>query len=92
MNGDDDRLTESDSPLTQLPDASCGSCNSSPDRSNFVSSFVRNSARKSLGNGLSMQKWFLAQEKVMDQYEVSNVTLFYITVLLCLARSLMNTS
>jgi len=38
--------------------------------SNMSNVFVRDSSRKSLGNGLSMNKWFVAQEKLTDQYEV----------------------
>jgi len=72
MNGDDANLVRADSPSPPPPEAGSSSSNSSsPDRSNFASSFVRNSARKSLGNGLSTQRWFCAQEKLMEQYEVS---------------------
>ena len=71
INGDDANLVRSHSPSPPPLEAGFSSGNSSPDRSNFASSFVRNSARKSLGNGLSTQRWFCAQEKVMEQYEVS---------------------
>ena len=37
--------------------------------------FARDSARKSLGNGLLMTKWLDAQEKVLDQYEVRSLEL-----------------
>lgn len=70
MNGSDGENFAAASPLTT--DAGDDSRSSSPDTSDFVSSFVRNSARKSLGNGLSTQKWIFAQEKVMEHKRVSN--------------------
>ena len=82
MNGDDDNVTKSDSPSPVVQEAGCSSRSSSPDRSNFASPFARSSARKSLGNGLSVQKWFFAQEKVMGQYEVS-IACFVFIQLLC---------
>ena len=78
MNGDDKNLNNSNSPSPLLPEAGGSSRNSSPEASSFASSFVRNSARKSLGNGLSMQKWFCAQEKVMEQLDVSIACTVYI--------------
>jgi len=73
MNGDDENLTTSNPPSPLPLDDGSNSHRSSPAESNFVSSFVRNSARKSLGNGLSMDRWFSAQEKVVEQYEVRHL-------------------
>jgi len=79
VNGDDDVVTTSDppSPLS-LDDVSTPGhqFTSTPTAavvaSDVVSSFVRSSARKSLGNGLAGDRWFTAQEKVMQQNEVSS--------------------
>ena len=72
MNGDDDNVTVSNPPSPLPLEDGINSHHSSPAGSDFASSFVRNSARKSLGNGLSMDRWFCAQERVVEQYEVSN--------------------
>jgi len=71
MNADESMI-ESSSPS---PQAGSNSHSSTPDMSSSASTFVRNAARKSLGNGLSMDRWFCAQEKVLEQhhqYEVSH--------------------
>ena len=73
MNGYDENMTESNPPSPVPLEDGHSSSNSSPVGSDFVSSFIRNSARKLLGNGLSMDRWFSAQEKVMEQYEVSSL-------------------
>lgn len=71
MNGGkDEQLSDSYPPSPRSLAADCSDDNSSPRGSGFASSFVRDSTRKSLGDGLSMQKWFFAQEKVAEQYEV----------------------
>lgn len=70
MNGNDDELS---SPLCpQPPETGRDIDDCSPVGSGFAgaSSFIRNSARKSLGDGLSMQKWVFAHEKVREQYGV----------------------
>lgn len=68
-NGDGDEMIESPSPSPLSPEPGSDGHVSNPDESSSASNFVRNAARKSLGNGLSMQKWFFAQEKVMEQHQ-----------------------
>jgi len=81
MNGDgvENVKKSSRSPSPMSPDA--GGSNrhsfSSHDESNAASrAFVRNAIRKSLGDGLSMQKWFSAHERVLQRqhYQVRAVT------------------
>jgi len=81
-------VMESGSPSPLSPEPGSESHNSTPDISSSESAFVRSAARKSLGNGLSMQNWFYAQEKVMEQqqYKVSLVS-FYCRVISLLHRA-----
>jgi len=93
-NGDGDEMMESSSPSPLSPEPGSDGHVSNPDESSSASNFVRNAARKSLGNGLSMQKWFFAQEKVMEQhqYEVGAGcwVWFCYCVTCCSAEHLMN--
>jgi len=83
MNGHDENETESNPPSPVPLEDDYSSRHSSPVGTDFVSSFVRDSARKSLGNGLSVDRWFSAQEKVMEQYEVSISTQCLVVPLFC---------
>lgn len=80
MNGDGAenviKSTSSPSPMSPVsPEAGSDSHSSDGhDESSSPSAFVRNAARKSLGDGLSMQKWFSAHERVLERQQSEPVS------------------